>query len=106
MASTAFTKFPLNLLVNVILSPSASLRTGFAKNPATSKAGFNCEELGNVSTPSRLAEKCRAFEVAGCFASLNSPQDESAVADMTGNDLRLLRPLLAETQTSSQIADS
>jgi hypothetical protein len=40
-----------------------------------------------------------------CSASLNSPQDESAVADMTGNDLRLLRPLAA-TQTTHQISGS
>jgi hypothetical protein len=45
---------------------------------------------------------CFAFR---CSASLNSPQDESAAADMTGNDLRLLRPLLAETQTTRQISD-
>jgi len=32
IASTVFTEFPATLLVNVILSPSASLRTGFAKN--------------------------------------------------------------------------
>jgi hypothetical protein len=27
-----------------------------AKNPATSKSALNCEELENVSTPSRLPE--------------------------------------------------
>jgi hypothetical protein len=41
---------------------------------------------------------CFAFR---CSASLNSPQDESAVADTTGNDFRLLGPLLAIDATGS-----
>ncbi|PYJ31522.1 MAG: hypothetical protein DME88_14620 [Verrucomicrobia bacterium] len=71
-------------------TPSHSVILSEAKNPATStKSAFN-DDKSPVPFPGKTSCS-ESVEIAGCFASLNSPQDESAVADTRASLMRRLR---------------
>jgi hypothetical protein len=72
------------------------------KNPATS-TNLAVKLLMDFSLPLTGNESPQLGEVAGCFASLNSPQDESAAVNMTATSGM---SLTQEIQTLEQNATS